>query len=344
MRVRHSGRATAALIALCLIPAVPQRAAAQQGGRIDVYRFVLDVDVPESPALVALDRTGVRVLRGSAPKPVALAVGAALAGAPSGAAAALDLSPYYVLGGGVRTLASYRDNSLEGRVKRVLTKTLLSIAAVRESGTPASTRLGLGLRATFHDPHDPVLNSDLPERVARELAAHGVEPLEPTEEDAADRGVELGPLLAASRREMRARCCVQVSAGWGLAGVLRGDVASRDSLREVRQTVWAAAQFTLGRRFDILATAEARSAFRAGAYGRVGAALQRKGSATDVRAELLYDGADRHLHPGLGVELRAIPRTAVVLTAASRPGGAGAGPPRLETNLLVRGFLAARQP
>lgn len=341
---RVRARSLVISFAAVLAPALlPGRASAQAERRVDIYRFVLDVDVPESPALVALDRPAMRILRGSAPKPLALAVAVPLAGAAGGRAAALDFSPYYLLGGGVRSLSSYRDNSIEGRMKRVLTKTLLSFAATREPGSAGATRVGLGLRATFHDPHDPVLNSDLPERVARALDAAGVPPLEPTEEEASGRGVALGPLLAASRRAMRARCCVQVSAGWGLAGVLDGDVASTDSLKQVRQTLWAAAQFTLGRRFDVLTTAEARRAFRGDAYGRAGAALQRKGSAADVRAELFYDGGDRHLHPGLGAELHPLPRTAVVLAAASRPAEAG-GPPRLEMSLLVRGYLAERQP
>ncbi|NOK12414.1 hypothetical protein [Corallococcus exercitus] len=45
-------------------------ASARDGDNINLYRYVLDVDVPESPALVALEQAPLRVLLGAAPKPV----------------------------------------------------------------------------------------------------------------------------------------------------------------------------------------------------------------------------------------------------------------------------------
>jgi len=61
---------------------------------------------------------------GSAPKPLALST---LVGFDhdGGAAPAIgaDFSPNYLAGGGIRTLESYRSNSIGRRLMRVLTKT-----------------------------------------------------------------------------------------------------------------------------------------------------------------------------------------------------------------------------
>ncbi|HET9983221.1 MAG TPA: hypothetical protein VFQ38_06530 [Longimicrobiales bacterium] len=332
------GALSAMLVAFPLLGGAG-RAEGQQPPRVDVSRFILDLDVPESPALVALGRAGVRVLRGSAPKPVSAGFGVGAAdGAPGSAAGALDVSPAYLFGGGVRSLPSYRSNSLEGRVKRVLTKTILSVAAAREGGGAGATRWALGVRSTFHDPHDPVLNSDLPEEAAglgapERAAAAGAAP--------AARGGDLSALFAASRREMRGRCCVQVSAGWGMSAAPSADAAGGDGGGAPRHTLWVAAQFTLGPRLDVLTTAEGRDAFRPEAYGRVGAALQRKGSAADVRAELLYDGGARRVSPGAAAELRLLPRTAALLAVSSSPrprGGAGGSALRLDA--LLRWYVA----
>jgi hypothetical protein len=324
-----------------LLPARPLHA--QQSPKVNIYRFVLDVDVPESPALVALDAAPSQVLRGSAPKPVTASVLARLDGGDNATSGvALDVAPYFLAGGGVRSLSSYRSNSIEGRLKRVITKAVLSLGAVRDAVDPGSPRIGVALRATFHDPHDPVLNSSLPEQVAEELAKHDVRPVGPTEEDVTDRGVDLAPVFAAARRQMRASHGVQISGGWGLAGRLRSAAVSRDSLQAERHTFWLTGQYTFGPRFDLLATVQARNAFRSDAHLRVGTALQRKTTAVDFLGELYYDSADGNLHPGAAVEIHALPRIGVVSSLTTGPDTADGGPSRLRMRLLIRWYVAQR--
>ena len=78
-------------------------ARAQQGGRINIYRYILDIDVPEPAALVALDRAPSHVLRASAPKPLAAAVGFAHdSGGAATTMVAVDFAPYFLAGGGIR--------------------------------------------------------------------------------------------------------------------------------------------------------------------------------------------------------------------------------------------------
>jgi hypothetical protein len=297
---RHLWRAIFALI--CLGTA---SASAQSPARINLYRYILDVDVPESAGLIALDATSAHVLRGSAPKPIMATAIHTANGSAGATGGAVDIVPYFLLGGGIRKLDSYRANSVRGRLLRVVTKTSISLAAISDPANSGSLRGGLGLRVTFHDPHDPVLNSRLPESVDSALRAHQIDEADPTIEDVTDRGVELGRVFAAARRAMRARGDIQISAGWGLAGRLASSSLAGDSLKAFRHALWITGQHAFGNRFDVLVTAQWRNAFRSDGAGRFGLGVQRKSHPADFRAELYYDGADQRLHPGVSAEISA---------------------------------------
>lgn len=285
---------------------LPSSAVSQSGGKINIYRFILDVDVPESPGLVALDAATSHVLRGSAPKPIAASVVHRWSGtANRSTGVALDIVPYFLVGGGERRLADYRSMTVGGRLKRVVTKTALSIAAISDPADPGALLGGLAIRTTFHDPHDPIATTRLPEEVDSSLAAHGVTLASSAEEDPSGRGVDLSALYAAARRAVRARGDVQVSAGWGIAGRIAGAVFEGDSIQSIRHTFWATAQHAFGHRLDLLVTAQVRGT--GGTWKpRLGAGLQRKSRPADFRAELYYDGVDQRVYPGVSVEVHAM--------------------------------------
>src|SRR5687768_15245093 len=93
------------LLAVALLPTTSL--SAQSNDRINIYRFILDVDVPESASLIALG-LGIRsALRGAAPKPVAASI--VFSRAPEDSAlrtvVALDAAPYFLFGGGGRSLS-----------------------------------------------------------------------------------------------------------------------------------------------------------------------------------------------------------------------------------------------
>lgn len=292
---------------------------AQAPERVSIYRFVLDMDVPEPPALVAMSLAPIHVLRASAPKPLAASVfwsHDSAGGTTTGVA--LDLAPYFLFGGGIRTLSSYRSMSIKGRLLRVLTKTTLSLGAAVDPAERDATRLGIGLRSTFHDPHDPIGSSRLPERVAEALARQGVEP-GVEEEDLAGLGVDLRPLYAEASREVRARPGPQIAGGWGVTGWLRSAVVSEDSLEKVSHTAWLTTQYTLGSRFDLLATAQAINVFDDNTHLRAGAAVQRKTTTVDLIAELYWDSSDDEFHPGAWIEARLLPRLRVGASLSAEP-------------------------
>jgi len=325
-RMSRCPRAFAISVAAALVAVIGRKDAAAQDRRDNIYRYVLDIDIPESPGLVALDLLSTKVLRGSAPKPFAGNI-VHRVGDSSGAVtgAALDLVPYYLLGGGMRRLGaakiscpstgvgnadsarkdtrgSYRSDRISGRLLRVITKTALSLAISSAPDADGSLLGAIAVRTTFHDPHDPVLNSCLPEQVDSALAAHGVAVPDLTEEDLGGRGVDLEPVFEAASRRMRARGDIQVSAGWGLAGRLRGGSLKSDSLDGFRHTLWITGQHATGHLLDIIATIQFQPAFRADDNWRFGAGVQRKSRPADLRLQLYYDTGSRRFHPGAIVE------------------------------------------
>lgn len=289
-------------------------------GNVNLYRFVLDVDVPESAALVALDETPTHVLLGAAPKPVMFTVLASRTPGSLRPGLGLDVAPYFLFGGGIRKLSGYRSNSVAGRLMRVLTKTTLAVAAVPDATAQGSWRVGFGLRTTFHDPHDPVLNSPLPERVADALAGQGVAPPGDAEEDVSERGVDLSTHFAEALRTMRARGDIQISGGWGVSARVEGDVLTADGLTDTRHTFWVTGQSALGPRFDVLATVQGLDVWRSGRALRVGAGVQRKTSLADFRAELAFDGTDERLHPAVALDVKLPGCTSVIAALATVPG------------------------
>lgn len=291
-----------------------------QQDRIHLSRFVLGVDVPEPPALVVIG-VAPPLRLGSAPKPLAASGQIGVEAGTTVRAAALDVAPYYWLGGGERNLRSYRSNSIGARLMRVLTKTIVSVGAAQASDDPGGMIVALGARATLHDPHDPILNSPLPEDVAAALAKGNADPAQPPDESVTDRGVDLAPVFARARRAMRARAGdAQISAGWGVYARAAGGVLAADSLGSPRHAAWLTAQYTTGRRFDVLASIELREAFASRSRLLGGLSLRRKGSTGDAQLCLRFDARNRVLHPAVSLDLRLGTRLGAVASVQTESG------------------------
>ncbi|WP_375754957.1 hypothetical protein [Corallococcus exercitus] len=321
----------------------PGAASARDDDNINLYRYVLDLDVPESPALVALEEAPLRVLLGAAPKPVMATVLASTTPGALSPGLSLDVAPYFLFGGGIRSLSGYRANSVAGRLMRVLTKTTVSAALIPDTTGGGPWRVGFGLRTTFHDPHDPVLNSTLPEQVAEALERQGVPPPADSDEDLPTQGVDLSALFEEAEEQMRARSGdIQISGGWGVSARTEGGVFTGEGLRDTRHTFWLTGQAALGRRFDALATMQVLDAFRSGRELLTGLGVQRKTSVADFRAELTYDGIDDRLHPGAAIDVK-LPGCTSAIASLTTAHGADTDDPVLRGQLQLRWYFARCQ-
>jgi hypothetical protein len=327
-------------LALALAAAAGASPLTAQEARQNVYRYVLDVEPPEPAGFVPLDLGPRRVYRATGPKPVAAAV---LTSATTGDSVLiglnLEVSPYYLLGGGTRTLASYRDNSVAGRLRRIVTKTLIAVAAAHDPALPEATRLGVAMRATFHDPHDPTsAYYGLAERVDSILEAHGIHP-PPETDDVTGLGADLSPVFSDARRAVRARCCVQVSGGYGFAAVAAHGRLAGDSVGPLRHTVWLSAQWTLSSKLDALLLLQGTNAIRSDWHQRLGVAFERKSSRVDLLGEVYYDSEFHRLYPGLTIEIMVAHGLALDAAVLAESGGADAKG-RLRSALMLRWMLA----
>lgn len=317
----------------------PRAVPAQDTTRINIYRYILDMDVPEPAALVALDAAPLRVLRGSAPKPVAAALLHSYSAGEWRTGAAAEAAPFYVLGGGVRAVAAHRAMTVRGRLMRMLTKTIVSVAAIPLDA--GSYDLGVAMRSTLHDPHDPTTATRLPEQVDSLLVASGAA-LPVADTDLRGVGGDLPRVVAAARRDMRARGGdVQVAAGLGFARSIAG-AGGDGTERGTRHTLWLTGQHTRGARTDMLATVQLVDAPDANWKLRLGAGIQAKAAAADLRAEFMYDTTDRKVYPGVAVESNVVPGVGAVLSLASEAGTIAARSRQLRLTTLVRWHAVTR--
>jgi hypothetical protein len=304
-------------VLLACVPALPSLAAAQQGPPgtcgpdtvINIYRHVLDLEPPESPALAVLEATTSHSRAGTAPKPLSFSlVSVRRGGADALVGAAVDVSPYFLVGGGARTLCSYRDNSVAGRMKRVGTKTIISAGVLPLGGARDAVRLAVAVRATMHDPHDPINNSELVRRLP---------PASPRDELPPPAGAGDAAYEDAARA-MRARDRWIVSGGWGAAATLEdGSFSRREG--NWRHALWLSWHRTMDARFDLLFTGEASLERGDASSYRVTAAARRKLAAADLLLETAFDTGDERLHYGVSGEARVARGVRAVVGILTEP-------------------------
>ena len=126
---------------------------------------------------------------------------------------------------------------------------------------------------------------------------------------------------------MRARSGdAQVSLGYGVAWRARGGALERDSVTDAHHALWATAQYTLGARYDLLATVQLRDVFGANSHSWLGAGVLRKIGEADLLLELYYDTDNDELHPGVGFEQRVLSSLSMTGSITTQSGAELAGP------------------
>lgn len=133
------------------------------------YNYILDYDVPESPAFVLLGVNPAKVYPASSLKPVMVDLASnLLTGNKIGSGLAFDFSPYLTLwSGGIDNVAEYQKNW----TKSFLANLQLSIATLTPANDQNITRFSFGLRAVLLDDHDPLRDDELFKKVGEALGA-----------------------------------------------------------------------------------------------------------------------------------------------------------------------------
>lgn len=272
--------------------------------------FVLDYDVPESPAFIALGVAPTNVFRAGAAKPVvASLLNQLLTGGTLDGGIAIDFSPYAVFGG---TDASVRDYQ-KSMFRRILFNTTLSLATVKDDEAGDDLRFGFGLRSTLKDNRDPLADGDLADEVSRLLANAASAALVPQPDDEvgrpinlADRGVDISTVYRAARARAARTTGTAVAAGWGFAGPIHGAVAALDSIGDIQHRLWLAGRWSSAKGPELMMTTQYVSSLGdADSSLRIGAALRSNGADFSFALEAGWDSEEGFL-PGISAETRAL--------------------------------------
>jgi hypothetical protein len=295
----------AALLALATwaAPAAAQTAPTRVGD------FILDYDVPESPAFIALGVAPANVLRAGAAKPiVASLLNQLLTGGTLDNGIAIDFSPYAVFGGSAESVDTYRTSTF----RRIIFNTTVSLATVTDADVADDLRFGFGLRSTLWDSRDPLADSALANEVSRLLAAAARAPLQAGDDEVgapmnlADRGVDLTAAYRAARAEAARKTGTALSAGWGFAGPIHGAIASLDSIGDLQHRLWLAGRWSFVKGPEVMMTTQYVSRLgNADSSLRIGAALRASGADFSFALEAGWDSEEGFL-PGISAEARAL--------------------------------------
>jgi len=286
-----SRRALAVLLSLTLFVA---RAQAQDEGESKTaspaQKFILDYDVPESPALIAIGAAPANVIRGSAAKPVvAHLVNQFTANEKIDNGIALDFSPYFVFGGRLKSIDEYRNSAF----KRIMANTQFSVATAQSTTDSTALLFGLGIRATLFDSHDLLKDKQLGQEIDAALAAAanagGADTLE---DDVVSKGVDRADLTQAydnAQARVRNRKGDALTIGWGMGGLLKGSIASGDSVDQVRHRLWLSYRHSFGGGMEVLGIAQWFENDSVGSSFRAGTAVRTNGPNYNFAAEVFFD-------------------------------------------------------
>lgn len=277
------------------------------------YKFILDYDVPESPAFVVLGVTPEKVTTGGASKPIVVnLLNQAFTGGEATAGVALDFSPYFVFGGRFENINEYRNDGLKQR----LANTVLSFATVQDATDSTHVRFGVGARMTLFDDHDPLQNAALTDRIAKLLT--------PAELDVgreSSTGIDSITGLALAYRQItdsiRSTPGRALSIGWGMAGTARGGVLATDSIGAIRHRFWAGYRETFRGGVEFLGTTQVGGGTSTNQSFRVGGALRANIQSVRLAGELVYDSETGQVHPGGVAVVKVVPQFDIIASLGS---------------------------
>lgn len=298
------------LVSACLLLLVIRPVAAQIPVVADttsknVYQFILDYDVPESPAFAALGATPANVMRGGAAKPMVLSVlSNALTNGELASGLAIDLSPMLFVHPQFKSFQDYQKRG--GWLRRLL----VSVATVQPQNDTASVRIGTGVRINVVDANDPLSDPTLFRTVDSLLRQVAGPPPKPHAEDEIGAPIVLpnkDAIAAAydeARRNARNRKGMALSIGWAWAGLLHSSVLDGDSLGAKSSSVWISGRYHFASPASVLFTAQWLSHADSAHTINTGVALRADLPNVNGAAEILYDWSEKRLRPGANVEVK----------------------------------------
>lgn len=275
-------------------------------GKVNAYEWILDYDVPESPALSLYEANPNQVMRGSAAKPVAVHIlnqftsrGAIEEGI------ALDFNPYFVAGGGFKNLKTYWDSPL----LRLAANTQMSVATVSIEDNEQDLHYAVGFRTTLVDQRSLLKNRDLVSRIGTALLPKPTDPVQPGTAEGfgtPERNIALTEIYERAREKVKTEEGVAISVGYAFGGKLKSATADLDSLDVNRHHVWYSMQYSTRIGLDILASFIGKYGDGLDPENKLGTAVRYNRDRVSYAGEGVYDFDEKKFHIGGNTEIKLL--------------------------------------
>lgn len=286
------------------------------------YQYILDYDVPESPAFSILGVNPNIVMRGSAAKPIAVHLANQLiSGGKVDNAIALDFNPYFsLLGGRLKNINEYRKNY----GKRLLANMQWSIATTALEEFPNDLVYGLGSRVTLWDSKDLLFDRGLGQKIDSCLAKDEDGAPEPGEKDKIE-DIKFNCMknnYDEIRRELTDRKGGSISIGWAMSGKIEEATLQSDNFNAIRNQIWLSGQYSLGKGFDLLGMIMQRFEYGDNAQDQttMGFAVRYNKPNVCFSSELVYQNSNKKgfFNGGFNIGFKVLPRIMYVFHLATR--------------------------
>jgi hypothetical protein len=281
------------------------------------YKYILDYDVPESPAFAILGVSPAKVLRGSAAKPIVLNMLNQLGTSErSQNGVAVDFSPYFIFLGRMKNVSEYRASS----GKRVLANSQISFGTVQDKAESTALAFGLGARITLFDSHDLLQDR----RLGRDIDSLLLDsiPDAPGPEETTGTGtklvkVDLSPAYKAARERALRKRGRSMAVGCGLSGRMRSAVAHPDSFEALNYQVWVSYKYSLGHGNDFLSIYQGQFATQRHPEHRLGGAFRKNWLSDNWALEAVYTSSARKVEIGGNAEIKLLSGVSAVVSLSS---------------------------
>jgi len=229
--------------------------------------YILDYNVPESPAFSILDLNPNEVMRGASAKPVVVNIVNQFASKGSiDNGIAIDFNPYFLFGGQLKGVDEYRNSY----VKRLLINTQFSLASLEETDSD-NTILAHGIRVTLWDDKDLLTNNGLSQSVDAALQPSPVPPNMTNDQVQILDNAKLAKAYEDLKAEYAKTSGSSFSLGYAGKSVVQSSILDGDSINLTSNQFWGAGSFTITERLDFNVMAVSRmfkdmdNEFKAGA-------------------------------------------------------------------------------
>lgn len=296
---------------------------AQASSDTTAYKYILDYQVPTSPAFGILGISPQQVVRAGAAKPFVAGVFTDyLKTQKLNPGIALDFSPYVLLGGGFKNIKEYQ-NSPE---KRILANTMISFATIKNSIDTANMDIGLGVRITLFDSHDLFSNenSTITNSIGNSLAQAGVAKVlqHGVPEDGVDQVTAipgLKEIYEDAYKAIRDKKGGAASLGFAYKTTARNAIITKDSLTNNLYKIWLSfSQYNIFPGADLLTILQGKFGDGLSAEWNAGAALASVNKSSNMGAELVYNFRTNAWDYGANFEIKIAKKFSYVVTLGKR--------------------------